>query len=182
MDLRRRSVGGVDDEVGLFQRALSVAALVRRRFGDVAIRVEAGRHVADRFLQIDDVREQLVVDLDQAQRLDRGLLVVGRDRGDLITDEADLFAEDRFLTAERRLGGIEAVQDVADARELLGLLCVDAPHARPRIRAAQHADVEHSEGIDVLRVPGTARDALHAVDAAPRFRDLREFRARRVER
>jgi hypothetical protein len=180
--LRRGAVRRVDDEIRLLEPALGVAALVRRRFGDVAIRFEAWRDVADRFLQIDDMRQELVIDLDEAERLDRGLLVVRRDRGHLVADVADLFAEDRLLAAERGLRRIEPVEDAANARQRFGLLRVDPPHPGTRIRAAEHADVEHAREIDVLRVSGPAGDPLDAVDTAARPRDLGELGPRGRDR
>jgi hypothetical protein len=42
--------------------------------------------------------------------------------------------------------------------------------------------VEHARQVDVLGVPGVSGYALYAVDAAARFRDLREFGTRRGER
>src|SRR5439155_23600223 len=136
--------------------------------GDVAVRVEARRHVADCFLEMDDVRQELVVDLDEAERLDRRLLVVRGYGGALVTDETDLFAEDRFLAPERRLRRIEAVKDGSYARQLLSLLRVYPAHARARIRAPQHTRVEHAGQVHVLRVPRTARYTLLAVHPSAR--------------
>src|SRR5207237_4205123 len=115
------------------------------------------------------------VDLDEAERLDRGLLVVRGYGGDLVTDETDLFTEDRFLAAERGLRRIEAVKDGSYARQLLSLLRVYPAHARTRIRAPQHTRVGHAGQVHVLRIPRPARHTLQAVHPSARSPDLGEI-------
>ena len=64
VQLRRRSIGRLDDRVGLLEGALGVAALVRPGFGYVAVALEPWRDVADGLLEIDHVGQRLVVDVD----------------------------------------------------------------------------------------------------------------------
>ena len=155
---------------------------MRCRFGDVAIRLEARRHVPDGLLEIDDVRQELVVDLNEAERVDRRLLVVSRDRRDLVPDETNLLAEDRLLAAEGGLRRVEAMKNAAHAGKRFRFLGVDPPHTGPGIGAAQHPHMEHAGEVDVLCISGTARDTLRPVNAPARVRDLDEFRPRRRDR
>ena len=172
VDLRRCAVRRVDDGVGLADRPPHVASLVRARFGDVAVALEPRRDVADRLLEVDDMRKQLVVDLDEGKGLGGGVLVIGRDGSDLVADEAHLLSEDRVLRAEGGLWRVESVEHAADAGQSFGLLRLDLANASARIRTAEHADEEHAREIDVLRVASAARHALHAVDAAAFVTDL----------
>src|SRR5205814_9886837 len=102
---------------------------------------------------------ELVVDVDEPKCVGGDVLRVRRHGRDLVPGEADLFAEDRLLAAERGLRGIEAVKDAADARQGEGAARVHSADASPGIWAAEHAYVEHPRQVEVL---GVDRRAGHA--------------------
>src|SRR5207244_11558540 len=124
----------------------------------------------------------LVVDFAQCAGRHRGWLVVRGDGRHRVAAGADLFAEDRLLAPERGLRRVEAMEHAAHSGERFGLLRIDPAHARPGIGAPKHANVEHAREVDVLRVASAAGDALLAVDAAARLRDLAELGVCRRDR
>src|SRR5206468_5173557 len=100
-----------DHRIGVLERLPRLAALQRARVEHVATVLELWRSVRDRLLEIGHVRERLVLDLDERERADRGLRVIGRDGRDLVADEADLVAEDGLLAAESGFRRVETMQD-----------------------------------------------------------------------
>ena len=162
VQLRRGAVRGLDDDAGIGERALGIAALVGARLAHVAALGEARRAVGHGLLEIGHEWQHLVLDIDEPHRLGRRLFTVGGDRGDLVAREADLVAKDRLLAAERGLRRVEAVEDPADAGQCLRAARVDLPHARLRVRAPEHADVQHARQVEVL---GVLRASGHPSDA-----------------
>ena len=177
MHLRGRSVGDVDGHVGVLEGFPEVAALVLAGIVDVAIGIDLGRLRSDRLFQIDDVREDLVVDLDECDGLLRDLGIVRSDGGHFVAHELHLVAEERLLAAELDLRRVKPVQHRAHAREGLRLLRVDGAHARAGHRAAENGRVQHARQPNVLRVHRAAGDAVAAVDARSGATDLRSWRA-----
>ena len=114
--LRGRSVGDVDGHVGVLEGFPEVAALVLAGIVDVAIGIDPGRLRSDRLFQIDDMREDLVVDLDECDGLLRDLGIVRSDGGHFVAHELHLVAEERLLAAELDLRRVEPVQHRAHTR------------------------------------------------------------------
>ncbi|CAA9264690.1 MAG: hypothetical protein AVDCRST_MAG93-2350, partial [uncultured Chloroflexia bacterium] len=85
----------IDDDVGLAQSGLDVAALVRLRLaGQVAFLMQLRRVGALRRLDVHYERQRLVLDLDQPQRVAGDLLRVGGHCRYLIPDEPHRVVEE----------------------------------------------------------------------------------------
>ena len=144
-----RAVRRLDDDVGLRERLLDVAALVVR----AASRGEL--LAADRLVGVEHDLELLPLDVD---RVDRGLRLaerVGGDRGDGRAGVADLLLESvRVARPERR----------AHARQRERGREVDPLHARVRERRAENRRLQHPGQLDVGGVARLAAHALRPVD------------------
>ena len=176
----------VDDRVGLGEhpvRRRLVAGLPGRAREVVAL---SGLVVADqrrvgieRLARVDDRRQRLVLDVDQLERVVRGVLV-GRDHErDLLALEADLVAREHGLRVvgdrrhPREPERLEILRrdDGGDVGVRERLRRVDRDDARVRVRAAQHGSVDHPRQPDVVEVGALAADearvllALQATEA-----------------
>ena len=121
---------------------------------------------------VGDRAQHLVVDVDEVERLGRGLLVAGDHRRHRIADEADEVAAERMLVlADRQdaVGDREVVagQHQVDAVEGPGPRHVDRPDARVRHRRSQQPAVHRARRQQVVGEAGLAGDLGAAVDAAP---------------
>ena len=142
----------VADQVGRREPGLEVA----EREVDLLEDVRAPRLLVDldvlaleRLLDGEDRLERLVVDVDQRQRLVRGVLVERGDGGDGLADVAHLVDRERRLVLRRRhdphlLGHVRAGddRDHAGMRQRAG--DVEALDARVRLRRSQQAPVQHA--------------------------------------
>src|SRR5262249_10296091 len=172
--LRRALKSILDDDVGLGECLLDVAALDVDDHGDVALLVvvderRAGLH---RLIGVEDARQLLPVDLDEIERLFGGVAVDRGDGGDFLADVAYLADGEGILIGEERaprlFDRVFGGDNAADAAELLRLARVDAADARVREGTAQNLSVQHSRQDDVGDIARFAGrflisfDALHA--------------------
>ena len=102
-----------------------------------------------------------------------------RHRRHRVADKTHRVVEDeprvRMTAAGPGYLGVAVMNHRLDARQFLGFRGIDADDLRVRVRAAQHARVEHAGKLDVagvLRLPG---DALVGVDARNSFADNGKF-------
>ena len=135
--------------------------------------------LVERLLGVHDRRQRLVVDLDEVERVARGVLVLGDDEGDLLALEAHLVGGEHRLDVHRQRRHPREVQrleggtgdDRLHLRHRLGLGGVDRPDPGVRIGAAQDRGVQHAGQRHVVEVAATAADetyvllALHPAEA-----------------
>ena len=168
----------LDHEVGLGETGLDVAVAVfiavhdigRHALGHGLVRaalVEHGRAGFHRLVDVGHVRQHLVVDLDQLQRLTRHLLGNGGNGRDRVAVIERFLArhdvlEDVGDVVGHRLGEVPARHHRLDAFEGLGLRGVDRADARMGVGAAQDLAHQHSGH---RHVGAVARPARHLVDA-----------------
>ena len=130
-----------------------------------------------RALDIDDVRQYLVLDRDQIERLgsddrrdgcDRGHgmplvedLVAGHDIARQIAEIHRPFADKRLLRPD--LGKIGGGHDGAHAGQRQGFVCVDATDPGVRMRAALDLAPEHARHRHVGAEIGPPGDLVHAI-------------------
>jgi hypothetical protein len=151
--LGRLPVAGLPVEDVVVGPALDLVAHQRR------VRVE-------RPAGLDHRRQHLVVDVDQLERVARGVPVVGDDKGDLLALEAHLVGGEHRLHVRgqrRRPGEVERLEVLAGddrvhlrVRERLG--GVDRHQAGVRHRRAQDRAVQHAGQHDVVEVVALAAD------------------------
>ena len=171
-------IQALDHVLRCLQGRLDVPLLLERRLGDVAgdfrgrrragggrsrrarLRVDLedlrriGRH---RLLHRREVRQHVVVHLDPADRVLRGLLGRRRDGGDFFSLVMGLSA--RFDAGDRGL----------HPRHLLRVREIDALDARVRVRRSEDPPVQHAGTDDVVGVLRPAGHFVRAVDALDRF-------------
>ena len=156
---------------------------------EVALGPDLRRVRLERLFRIEHERQHLVVDRDQPQRFFGDVAIDGRDRRDRLADEAHRVVERVapllgdlldlvvvLLAAGDRPGAPDDLavlvrDDRLHAGQRARLRRVDATDARVRMRAAQHARVEHARQLDVAGVGRLAGDALDGVDARRRVAD-----------
>ena len=109
---------------------------------------------------------------DEAHRVVERVAALLRDLLDLVV--VLLAAGDRAGAPDDR--AVLVREDRLDARQRPRLRRRRWPDARVRMRAAQHARVEHARQLNVARVGGAAGDALDGVDARRRMADGLERR------
>ena len=116
----------------------------------------AGRAAGERLIDLDHVRQDFVLHLDQPRRVDRAFFGVGRNRRDLVALKHDRVAlrVRRISPHERRL----------DARRLLRRRQIDRHDPRVRMRRPDDPAVEHAGTIDVEGVLRAAGDLVGAVE------------------
>ncbi len=189
MDARRRELvledprGVSERRVHVAMRLCDVALVVRvRHRGTLAAALEEAirrgvgvqhrRVGAERVLHVEERRELLVLDSDQADRFLGDLARVGRDRGDPIADEQHAVpAEHRPVlqpAAEALAADVRAGEDRAHAREYPGAAGVDRRDARVRIRAPREGGLQRAGHVEVGGVLRRAGRLGLAVDAALR--------------
>ena len=184
----RGPVGPLDGRVGLPEAGLDVAALADARGRGVLVIGEdlRGAWLA-RLVRVDDVRQDLVARLDQADGVLGDLGGDRRDRGDLLAcvQHAAQPSGSALLLAglvDRAPGilglpkGREAVRPVEDehgldAREARRARGIDGNDARMSVRAAQDRAMKHAAQLDVVGVGGPAGHLGRAVDAGDRLAD-----------
>ena len=147
------------DDVGLAEALGDAAELAVNVDIDIVVKGDASvvqdwgtrRH---RSFRIEHCREQLVVDLEQAAGLLGSTDGFGHDSRDPLTDEADDIVEDVGVVGidEVVLVGCRAVEPARDVlpcvygdntRHRRGLLALDGPDARMRMRRTQHLEMQH---------------------------------------
>ena len=142
----------------------------------VRVPVRHARRVGlQRLLDVEHRGQLLEVELDPVDRLQRGLLGLGHDRGDLLAAIAHpLLGQDLLLVrldpdqAEDRVDVLRDVlrrQRAHEAGHLLGLGEVDPADPRVHERVADHLQVQHAGVADVVDVLGRAGHVAHAVAA-----------------
>jgi hypothetical protein len=124
---------------------------------------------------VEDGGQLLVVDLDEVERLLRGVLVDGGDGGDALADEADAAAgEDGHVAQE---GAVDSAVDVlagddrVDAGEGRGGGGVDAADESVGVGAVEHLAPEDAGQGEVGGVDGAPGDLVGALDARRRLAD-----------
>ena len=166
---RERGVGR-----GLVARFPRVDAVVGLAFLLVA---DQRRAVCERLLRGRDRGQDVVVDVDELERVGGDVGIGGDDGGDLLALVAHLVGDEhRLRVARQRRHPRQAVlrhevagDDRDDAVERGGGRRVDAVDARVRDRSAQDRHVQHAGQRDVVEVVALALDetpvlvALHAV-------------------
>ena len=149
-----RAVRPLDDDVGLREAALEVAARALAPVEHLAAR--------GRLLRVDDHLELLELDVDRPHRRARLRERVGADGGDgdtlvaaLVHELRDVARADRRVDAGQRERGRE----------------VDPGDVRVRVRRAEHRRVQHPREVEVGGVDGLAAGAFEPVDALDRLPD-----------
>ena len=171
-------VGVVEDRVGL---GLVARLPVEDVVGGLALLVVADhrRVGVERAVRVVDDRQRLVLDVDQLERVARGVVVVGDDERDLLALEADLVGGEHGLRVGRQRRHpreplrleVLAGDHRADLRVLQRGGGVDRDDPRVRERAAQRGAVQHARQLDVVDVVALAADearvllALHPAEA-----------------
>ena len=184
----RRRIGALDDELRGSRCGFGVALAPGGRdeeVGGLVLRLDAGVVVEARVQQqragldglshVEDGGQRLVVDDDEGERAVGRLRIDGGDGGDRLADEPhDLAREHRHVqdaAAGHGPGEVGSGDDGVDAGELGGRRGVDAADARVRVRAAEHAAVEHAARAGVRGVARGARHLLAAIGAGGRAAD-----------
>ena len=170
---------GLDRRVG--PRVVGIAAHEGRRHRDdraveLVRELLLGRRL-HRLEHVERRREHFVLHVDLAHGLVGDVLAVRGDDRDRRADLEDLLAEEEPRRVGRAqedvlvdVGEVAAMEDLADAGELLGLADVHALDLRVWVAAAQRAHEEHARHPHVLGVLAEARDdpeALQARDVCP---------------
>ena len=177
-----RAVEGVvalEDDLGSLEGAIDLAELQLDVLGDVValLALVDRRLVAlQGLLGVEVGVQDLVLHVDQAEGAAGGVLVDGRDGGDLVPDEADLVDGERRLVGRPRdhavaRGQVRSGDHRMDPREVLRALRVDRDDARVGVGAAQRLRVQHARQLDVVGVDGRAGRLRVAVDLAVRLAD-----------
>ncbi len=173
--------------VGLGERFVHVAELEGLEAVDVAllaVALDARLGRREGLLGIGDGLERPVLDVDEIERPERGLLVAGDHRGDRVAHVAHALGGERVLVLRHRQnpegdGEILAGEHEVHARARLRARHVDRFDRRMRMRRAQQLAMQHARQHHVV---GEARQARHlgaAVHAAPRLADhVESFRHR----
>ena len=126
--------------------------------GSVAVVADDRRVGIERAPRVDDRLERLVLDVDQLERVARGVVVVGDDERDLLALEADLVGREHGLAVGRhrrhprhaaRLE-VAAGDDRVDLRQRERGGGVDRDDPRVRERAAQDRAVQRARAADVV--------------------------------
>ena len=128
--------------------------LLRGGPGPHVARIVDQRRAGPRRLdRVEDGRELVVLDLDQPERLLGRLAVLGRHRGHLLADEADLVAGQDGHVAHRAADAVRrqvpARQHRVHARQRAGAAGVDRHDPRVRQRAPQDPGPQHARADDV---------------------------------
>ena len=146
-----RRVAGLPVEAVVVGLARDVVADERR------VRVERPAYVDDR-------REHVILDVDQLQRVARGVPVLGDDERDLLALEPDLVGREHGLhvAGERGHPGQAALLEHRAGDHRLDLRVrfrgerVDGDDPGVRHRRPQHGEVQHARQRDVVEVPSAA--------------------------
>ena len=197
----------LDDEIGLLEAGGDVAQHELDALGHVRGRLGRGVHAGREHIvmqqrrarlhgldHVDDVRQHLVVDLDELQRPLGDLGAGGghcRDRVALIERllarhhvAHDILVVDHHLARRDELGGlvleVHAGDDGLDAGELLRRRGVDRLDARVRMRASQHLADDLAGHDQVGAEPGAARHLVDPVRPIGARADPFELRTRRA--
>jgi hypothetical protein len=161
-----------DHHVGLAEHAVGLRAVAGLPVEDVVVGLvllvvaDDRRIGVERLASVDDGRQLLVLDVDQLERIARGVAVVGHDERDLLALEAHLVRGQHGLGVVGHRGHPGQVQRLevlaGDHRAHLGMGerggGVDRDDARVRERAAQHRAVQHPGQDDVVHVGALAAD------------------------
>jgi YD repeat-containing protein len=153
---RLRGVSLVDHDVGFAQTPFHVAADLNHRLAALAV-VQPGREW-----------QRLVVDANQTQRILGDLFGHGRDRGNLVADEAHRAIEEAAVSVPLDLGRVRTREHGVHAGQRFGARSVDARDARMRQRASQYARVELPLEPDVAGILRAAADLVRSFDAGHR--------------
>ena len=189
---RRGLVFALDDDVGLLERRIHVAQLEDHALGDIRrrrrLRIDArGEHVVmehrraldHRVLDVDDMRQDLVIHLDGRERGIGGGGAGGRDGRDgmavikrlvarhrvagHVLEVRRAFADKGFLAGD--LGHVGRGHHRLDARDRLRLRGVDGTDAGMGVRAAQHLSHKLAGKLEIGPELGAAGNLVHAVRA-----------------
>jgi hypothetical protein len=174
----------LEDDVARGERAFDVAKGERHLLRDVSL-LREGIHlvrvvlVGERVLDREHRRQNLVIDLDVAQRLGRRPLVDGGDAGDRVADVGDLVEGQRVFVLGPRDDAVGHGQVAPgarrlDARQRERLRQVDLADARVRMGRAQDLGVKHAGKDEVVGVDRLAGHLPSAVDLPVSLADDRE--------
>ncbi len=169
----------LENVVGLGERFVHVAELEGLKAVDIAllaVALDARLGRRERLLGIGDGLERLVLDVDEIERLERGLLVAGDHRGDRVAHVAHALRRERVLVLRHRQDPEGDRKILAGEHEVHARACLRARHVdrfdrRVRMRRAQQLAMQHARQHHVV---GEAREARHlgaAVHAAARLAD-----------
>ena len=132
---------------------------------------------AERGIHVEQRRQLVVLNRDQADRFFGDLARVGRDRRDAVADEQDAVpAEHRPVLqapSEALAANVRAGQDRADPGKRAGASRLHRGDARVRVRAAHEGRLEGARDIDVGGVRGAPGRLRIAVD--PPLRPVEEL-------
>ncbi len=185
MDALERDLLGDDDHVGVLEHAVGLRRVARLPVEDevvvLALLVVADhrRVGVERLARVDDDGQRLVLDVDQFERVARGVVVVGDDERHLLALEADLVGREHGLRVGREgrhpgeALGLEVLagDHGADLRVLQRGGGVDRDDPGVRERTAQRGAVQHPGEPHVVDVVALAADetrvllALHPAEA-----------------
>ena len=137
--------------VGLGEPLLHVASLEGERLAahEVAAFVYRRRAREHRLHGIGDKRQRLIAHFDQPQRLLRGVLVYGGNRGHLVADVPHFSVQDRQVGGDAAVGHVERCQYCVHAGMPGRRGGIDREDARVRVRAAQNLAMQHPRQPDI---------------------------------
>ena len=171
------------EHVGAVRQALlHVTELVAEAFMDVplfAVVVQPGGLLFQRLNGVGDGIQRFVLDPDQFQRLFRGELVSGNDRGNGVADETHFFpAQGLFILAYRQyavfIGKILTGQDQLHAGMAFRPADIDRPDKGMGHVGTQQLAMQHARQHDVVGKAGLPCHLVGAIHAPARFTDYGE--------
>jgi hypothetical protein len=153
----------LDDDVGAREGGRGRGRVAGLPVEDVvalvlAVVADDGRAGLQRAARVHDRLERLVLDIDQLERVARGVVVVGNDERDLLALEAHFVGREHGLAVGRHRGHprhaarleVAAGDDGVDLRERERGGGVDRDDARVGERAAQDRAVQRARAADVV--------------------------------
>ena len=169
---RGRGVGGdkefvLQHQVRLGKAGFDASPLQRQDVpgGEVAFRVYRNGARKERLLRVRDVRQSLVIDLDELERLPHGVRVIRSQRRHLVPHEPHTGVQYGQVGAQFAGRNVERSDHRADARQRFGGGCIHGFDVRVGMRAAENPAVEHTGELEVGGIERLSRQLFSQVTA-----------------